>query len=231
MATDPRYGATMSPSEMATEPKAKSSGCLKGCLIVFVILVVLAAIAVFLIWRNWKSLAAGVASQAADQMIDISPVPAQEKAEMKAEVARVVDALRENRLTAIQFATLMEKLTQSPLMTTFVVSSVEQNTLAGSALSDEEKVAARQTLRRFRRGIIDGSIPEASVDAVMAHVAERDQPDGPWTSKPQISDEQLKAFLDGAKAEADKANIPAEPADIDPSDELKKIIDAAMAAG
>jgi hypothetical protein len=230
MATDPRYGATMSPTDMATEPKSKSSGCMKGCLIVFVILMVLAAIAAFVIWRNWRGWTANFASQVADQMIAASDFPAPEKAEMKAEVSRVVDAFRDGRLNNMQFATLMQSLVESPLMTTFVVTSVEQNKLPTSGLSDDEKTAGRQNLRRFRRGVIDGTIPKPSVDAVLVHVADR-QPNNPWTPKPQVTDEQLKAFIDGAKAEADKANIPAEPADIDPSDELKKIIDQAMAAG
>ena len=35
-------------------------------------------------------------------------------------------------------------------------------------------------------------------------------------------------FLPWPKAEADKANIPEEPVEFDPSDEIKRIIDKAM---
>ena len=43
-----------------------------------------------------------------------------------------------------------------------------------------------------------------------------------------MSDEELRAFFKEAKAQADAAQIPPEPEDIDPSDELKRIIDQAM---
>ena len=42
------------------------------------------------------------------------------------------------------------------------------------------------------------------------------------------TDAEIRAFLAAAKAEADKANIPEEPVEFDPSDEIKRIIDKAM---
>jgi len=77
------------------------------------------------------------------------------------------------------------------------------------------------------RGAIDGTIDEASMDAAMAHIADR-QEGGGWQLRNQVSDAQLRAFLAEAKAAADEADVPPQPEDFDPSEEVKRIIDQAM---
>jgi hypothetical protein len=61
----------------------------------------------------------------------------------------------------------------------------------------------------------------------MQHIATRGS-NGEWQLRENLTDEELRAFLAAAKAEADKAEIPAEPAEFDPSDELKKVIDSTL---
>ncbi len=121
----------------------------------------------------------------------------------------------------------MQKLFQSPLMPSLVVTVVDKQYFDRSGLSDEEKTQGRQSLNRFARGAIDGKIDEKSIDAVMAHVADR-KADGKWQFRPQVSDQDLRAALSDAKSRADAAGIPAAPPNFDPSDEVKRIIDEAL---
>ena len=83
-------------------------------------------------------------------------------------------------------------------------------------------------MQRFFRGAIDDKINEAGIDAAMAHVADRD-PQGHWKLRETLTDDQLRAFLAEAKKQADAAGIPEQPAEIDPSEEIKKIVDEALA--
>ena len=85
------------------------------------------------------------------------------------------------------------------------------------------------SLKRFARGIFDDKIKEKGIDAVMAHVADR-KGDGQWRLRQTVSDDELRAALSEAKAQADAADIPAEPENIDPSDEVKRIIDESLNA-
>ena len=61
----------------------------------------------------------------------------------------------------------------------------------------------------------------------MAHVADR-RPNGQWQLRQAVSDEELRAALSEAKAQADAADIPPAPENIDPSDEVKRIIDESL---
>ena len=226
MATDPRFDPTGG-EMMAEEPRrSRFSTCLSGCLLVLGIVLLLGVIAGFWIWNNWRDWVADFASQAIEQGIDAWDLPAQEKQEVQAQVDRVIGAFRDERLSAEQLATIMSKLVDSPLMTTMVAVAVDKMYLEKSGLSDEEKAAGRQDLKRFVRGVVDDKIDQQATDEVMVHIA--DHHGDQWQLREHVSDADLRAFLAAAKDQADKAEIPAEPEEIDPSDEIKRIVDEAM---
>ena len=64
----------------------------------------------------------------------------------------------------------------------------------------------------------------------MSHVADK-EPNGEWRMRQQLSDADLRAALTEAKARADAANVAAEPEDVKPSVELKRIIDETLNQG
>jgi hypothetical protein len=228
MASGTRYDADGLPANMGGQPRSKWAGCLIGCLVVVVILIVLAVIGGYLAYQYGRPFAAQAMGEALNQAIDESDLPAEEKVEVKEQITRVATEFGEGRMTFEQLGRVMQNLTESPLMSSIVISVVDQKYLAQSGLPEDEKTAARQTVRRFVRGMVDEKIPKESTDAAMQHVATR--PDGgEWRLKDQVTDAELRAFLEAAKTAADAAAIPAEPEDFDPSDEIKKIIDDAMA--
>jgi len=209
--------------------KSRGRSCLTGCLIVFVILVVIAILVGFWVARNWRDWAATGTTELIRQAMTDSQLPVQEQQEVLAQVDRVATAFREKKISSDRLALLFKKLVQSPLMSLVGASMIERQYFAKSGLSEQEKTEGRQTLQRFIRGSIDGKIPEAGIDAAMVHVADRDS-GGQWKVRKTLTDDELRAFLAEAKKQADAAEIPEQPAEIDPSDEIKKIVDQALPA-
>lgn len=228
MDSDHRFSAEVSESD-PQEKKEKSgwSTCLTGCLIAVLVMIVLIAIALFWVSRNWREWASNYGAQALKQVIDESQLPVQEKVEIKVQIDRVADAVREGRVSREQLGTLMQTMLESPLMTSFVAAAVESQYFDKSDLSDEEKSDGKRTVRRFLRGTIDGKIDQQGIDAAMSHVADREANDN-WKLRKQVSDEELRAFLAEAKAQADEAGVAEEPEDVDPSDEVKRIVDEVL---
>jgi hypothetical protein len=234
MASDPRFGTypnqpNQTFDQFGETPRKRSmwQTCLIGCLAVFVVMAVLAVIAGFWISRHWRGWFAGVGSQVVNQAIDSSDLPPQEKVEVKVQVERVAKAFGEGQISNDQASAIVMKLMKSPLMPSFVVMAVDKHYFDRSKLSDEEKAAGRQSLKRFTRGIIDEKIDEKGIDAVMAHIADR-KPDGQWELRSTVSDDELRAALSEAKKQADAANIAEAPPDVDPSDEVKRIVDESL---
>ncbi len=238
MVSDPRFDKPREqdgpPRDEYSEPydvppprRSKWTTCLIGCLAVLGVMLLLVVIALVWINRHWRGWVADIGSQVINQGIDASDLPPQEKVEVKAQVERVTKAFGEGRISNEQAAAIIQKLTKSPLMPAIVVMAVEKNYFARSGLSDEEKAQGRQSLQRFARGVFDDKINQKGIDSVMAHVADR-QTDQRWQLRRQVSDQDLRAALSEAKLRADEAGIPDAPEHIDPSDEVKRIIDEAL---
>ncbi len=227
MATAPGYDSNVDQFGAAVEPKSKASGCLKGCLIAAVVIVVLVVVIALVLAFTWRAWGTRLGTALFNSAIDNSQLPPQEKIDVKAQVDRAMQAVRNGTMTSEQFTKLMQGLVESPLISMLVASGLEKQYLDKSGLSEEEKTAGRQTLRRAWRGVFDKKIPEASLDTMMQHIADRG-PNGHWQVRQQVTDDELRAFLAEAKAAADKAEIPDQPQEIDVSDEVKRVIDEAL---
>ena len=227
MATDPRFEPQPTYTEAPRREKSGCSSCLTGCGIVALILFVLLLIGVAIMWFYGRGWVASFASSAVEAAIEATALPEAEKQETKAQLNRVTDAFGDGRLSWGQLGELIGKIAQSPVMTTLIVSAAEKKYIDSSGLNEEEKAEGRITLARFARGVIDQKINEQEMDAVLVHIADR-QPDGSWQLREHVDDEDLKKFLAAAKEAADKAEIPDQPEAVDPSEELKQIIDEAL---
>ena len=201
--------------------------CLIGCLGTLVVMVLLAVVAGVWVSRHWRGWFAGVGAGAINQGIDSSDLPPQEKVEVKEQVERVAKAFREGKITNEQAAAVVRNVFESPLMPSLVVMTVDRSYFNHSKLSEEEKAAGRTTLQRFARGVFDGKIDDKGIDAVLTHVADRSPSDG-WHLRSKVSDDDLRAALAEAKTQADAANVSETPPVIDPSDEVKRIIDESL---
>ncbi|TWU25641.1 hypothetical protein [Bythopirellula polymerisocia] len=214
------------PEESYREPR-KGSGCLRGCLIVLAIFVALAVIFGVVASFKWRGWVASVATIAIEQSLDASNLPAQEKIEVQQELNRVIDAFQAKQISGPQLEEIMTALVESPLLNTLVVSVIEAQYLDKSGLDAEEIAAGQMTLRRFVSGVLEDKIKEEDIDGVMSHIATR-QPDGTWVFREQVSDEDLRAMLAAAKADADAAEIPEDVEEVDPSEEVRRIVDGVL---
>jgi hypothetical protein len=215
-------------SDVGPRKRSPWVGCLVGCLVVLGIAVLLAVLAAVWIYRNSRDLFAGMITLGVKQTVEESDLPLEEKAQVKAEIDRAAKAFGDGQLTGEQAAELVQLFVESPLMATIVSSAAEQAHIDKSGLSDEEKAEARVTLRRFLRGAIDGSIDRPTVEVTLSRIGNR-QPNNIWRLRSSVSDEDLRKFLEDAKQAADEANVPQDPGTFDPSEEVKRIIDAAIA--
>ena len=137
-------------------PERERSGwqsCLVGCLIVTVVLLVLGGIAVRWIWVNWRNVVADAGTEVFAKLVDQSELPDLEKGEVKAQINRLGDAFRENRIPPERIGMILEGFFESALFTSSVVMAVERKHFDQSELTDEEKEQGRKDLRRFVRGM------------------------------------------------------------------------------
>ncbi len=214
------------PEQPETE-KSALSGCLFGCLIVTGLAILFVIAAGWWVSRNWRDLLSDYVSAGINDILAESGLPEEEQAEVREQVDRLAEGFRTGDIDGEQLFSIFEQLVESPLFSSMLVTAVERGYLDESGLTDEEKAEGRVTLRRFIRGMVDEKIDESGFDQVMGHIADK-RPDGGWEMRPKATDEELRSLLATAKKLADEAEVAAEPEEVDPSDELKRIIDAAL---
>ncbi len=208
-------------------PKSGGGGCLKGCLIVTAILLVLTALSVWYVSSNWRGLAGSLGKAVVAQMLEDSGIPEQERAEIMEQVDRVVVPFEEGRLTEAQVEKLIEEVMASPLSAPVIAFIVEKKYFDSSGLIDEEKQNGRMTLRRCVRGLFDGLLTEDDLDEILSHIGTKDS-EGNWEFRDDVSDEELRKFLADAKERADDAGVAETVEEVDPSDEIKRIVDSVL---
>jgi hypothetical protein len=224
--TDPRFDPE-APSPYEPKKRSPWMACLVGCLAVLLVLLVMAAVVIYWISQNWRGWTAEGAAQVIKVQIGATNLPAPEKAEINAQVDRVATAVREGRLSFEQLGAIFQQIGDSPLMPMLMVSALDRAYLARSGLNAEEQADGRVTIQRFMRGVLDGKIDQPGINAAMVHVADRG-PGGDWRLRQRLTDQELRDFLVAAKTEADEAGVAPAPDDFDPSEEFKRIIDAAL---
>ena len=206
------------------------SGCLKGCLIVGVIGLIVAAIGIYWISQNWRGVLADFGTGIVEAVIEESELPDQEKSEIMEQFNRIAGAFREGELSGEQLALVIEQVAESPLLPSIVVQGINRKYFANSGLTEEEKEAGRTALNRFVRGMIDEKISEDSFEQAMSKIAVK-QADEQWEFKDSVTDEELRELIQFLKEKADAAEIPEVIDEVDPSDEMKRIIDSALDEG
>jgi hypothetical protein len=210
-----------------TAPEKKSNGCLKGCLIAAAIVLALAVLGGWLASQYWRSWASGFARTTINQTLKQSGLPEFEQKEIQVQVERLLAEFQEGRLTQAQAERLMDQLADSPLSASVIAFTIEKQYFDHSGLRDEEKESGRMTLRRCVRGVFNGDLSEEDGDAVLGTIGTK-QPDGNWELNETLTDEELRTFLEKAKSRADAAGVPEIVEEVDPSDEIKRIIDAVL---
>lgn len=221
---------TFATEEREPTPVQGPSGCRGfamgcGCAILGLLVVLIGVGAwVAISWKGW---AAGFAKQAAAEAVARSSLSPEDKARVVKRINSLADDFQAGRLTTEQAKRVFEEITNSPLLPIALVMAADEQYVKPSGLTDEEKETARRALQRLARGAFEKTIGEREINEVMQPLMDR-QPDGSQRLKNRLTDEELKAFIENAKAKADTVGVPDEPFDVNIADELDNAIDRAL---
>jgi hypothetical protein len=105
-----------------------------------------------------------------------------------------------------------------------ILLSYAQYVLPNTPMPEEERAAGRRTLQRFARGVDEGTLRLNEGDKAWQLNAKTGE-----GQKTEFDVEEVRAHLVQIKAQADAAEIPDEPYEVEVSEKLKTIVDAILA--
>ena len=201
--------------------------CLKGCCIAAAVFLVLALTAAWYVSGHWRSWTGSGARILLEQTLDESSLSETEQEDIQEQVERVLTAFEAGNLTEVQMEMLIDEMARSPLSALMVSFTMEKKYFDSSGLGDEEKETGRTTLQRCVRGLFDGDLTEEDADTVLGHVGTKNS-EGHWEFHDTVTDDELRQFLAAAKERADAAGVAETVEEVDPSDEVRRIVDSIL---
>lgn len=195
-----------------------------GCLAIIVISLIVAIIGGIVIYKNARTWGADLVNNASKEVINKSQLPADQKQRMIARIESLSQDFKDGKLTVEQLALIAERIAQSPMLNMGMVYFFEQQIVAPSGLTSDEKVDARRTLERVARGVFEKSITQVEMDALTSPLMETGV-NGKKQLKKKVTDAELREFLVKAKAQVEVAQIPDEPFRVNMAEELDKVIE------
>lgn len=196
---------------------------------------------VWYIASNIDKWVVGLGREAIVAAINESELPQEEKAEVITQVDRVVTAYKEHKINQEDLQRVMTELQDSPTFTALTLYGVEDEYLTGTHLTEKEIESGRRTFQRVLRGVYEGKIseddffdalPEEEVVPVEDEHGKKHNDRVRLASnqhRQDSADDDLRLSLTKLKVLADNARIPDEPFKIKVSDEVKKLVDKALA--
>lgn len=207
--------------------KHPTSSALKIIALVLLVLVLLCGGAVTWIAYNAKSWMAERAKAPLLQVIDQSQLPEEQKARMRSSVTRLSDAFKAGRVKYTQLATLMARLAQGRFFDLISVERVRHQYRQAMPGDEETAAAAMLVFDRFERGIAEDTLSEQAITEVMSLVTSHNDK-GVRVLKDDLTQTELRAFIDAARTQADAAAVPAEPYDVDFASILEQAVDGVL---
>ena len=210
-------------------PAKAERGCLFygliGCGILLLVSLILAGVGSFLAYKYGKSFVTDVAVKAINEGIEDSDLPAEEKVAIKAEIQQIGDDFKGGKITLEQMGAMIEGIAQGPIGPYIMCRVLEISYLERSGLSQDEKTAAKRTLNRVMRGVIEGSIQSSELEPIGRKIMKNADSKNPKL-KEKLTDEELRAFLAECKQLADEKKVPDEDFKVELSKELRRIAEA-----
>lgn len=222
-----------SPAQFPQPPRKSGGNWLLSLLLIGLGFLFLGgAVCVVGVWyvaSNLDKWVVGLGREAIVAGINDSELPAAEKQEIVVQVDRVVAAYKEGKLNQSDLERVLTDLEDSPALKALALYGIENGYLQDTELTEQEIAAARTTFNRTLRGVYEGKIPDEAVwnalpddEDDLVHLASTNANDNP-------SDDALRLALAKLKTLADSAQIPDEPFQLDIGDEVKKLVDQALA--
>jgi hypothetical protein len=184
----------------------------------------------------------GMGREALVSFVEESGLPPAEQDEVIAQIDRVVNAYRERKIDQSDLERILVELEDAPAMRVLALVGADEAYLSESGLNEQEQAAGRRTFQRVLRGVYEGKIEEESLYVALEGVGMTEEAGGTEAaagaadvtlvagqSVPTAGDDDVRELLAKLKVMADNAQVPDEPFELDISDEIRQVVDKALA--
>lgn len=167
------------------------------------------------------------AFEAADHQANSRHLYAAESVAVKADLRRLAAAAQEKSIDYEQCEAAIRQV-RIVMMEVAISRGLAQSYFTTSSISDEEKVAGGNVLRRYARAVCEEKVDEETTLEIDRRVTRLDG-EGNRHFRETLSDEELRDLLTAMDAVAEEAGIPETVVPIDVKQRVRHIVDQTLA--
>lgn len=197
----------------ATDAPRPASSAFRILGIILLLAVLVCGGCVTYLFLNISSLAGRGLEGFMDQMLAQVDLPQAQEARIQTDVHTVTTALRNKEITVGQLDDFLEKLIATDIGTLLVLEAVESEYATKVKPDPARLEEVQRDFMRFKRGIVEGAIPEEQVSDMIDRVATRSGPQ--ILIEEDLTARELTGMVEAMEKVVDGANIPAEPITLD----------------
>jgi hypothetical protein len=171
----------------------------------------------------------GIGREAIVAGINDSELPDTEKVEVITQVDRLVAAYKERKITQADLQRVFTELEDSPALKALALYGIENEFLTETSLTEKEVEQGRRVFQRALRAVYEGKISDEDVYAALPDEGGEPVRLASTKEEKNSADDNLRETIVKLKVIADNARIPDEPFQLDIGDEVKKLVDRALA--
>ena len=216
---------------MSTAPQpARQNGSgmsvLKILGIIFLVLVLLCGglgVWMAMNFRNWA--ATGIETVVV-QAVAQSNLPAEQRDSIQKNVSELTAEFKAGKISVSELGMVFSELMEGPFLNLVMLEGLRYEHERVVKANEEQRASITRLFQRFERGIAEKTFPISEIEQTLSSVTVTDA-GGTRTQKPNLTAEDLKAFVAAIKSKVNEAKIPDEPYEVDfaaiINDAVKKI--------
>jgi len=224
-------------TSMDVPPTEKSGGCMRSCLIVFVLFILFAIIGAVVVYYNLNTWMVIGARAAVTAILKDSQLPEQEKQAIVKQTERVIGKFGRGEMTWEQLIHISQHYLQGPLPVVVAAYSVDAQILGASDFEEEQlekgvkkgdKTAeAHRVLQRLIHGLVEGKISKEEALQSLRRTIRVDR-NGRIIPYAHVRSKDLRATVRDCRDLVNRKNIPDRLYHIRISELLRKEFDKAL---
>ena len=213
-----------------TTDKPGMSGCAKvglGCGTIVLITLIAAGIGLWQLANNARKIGAELAGTAMKEGLKELRLPPDQQQRIFGRIDEVSRRFINEEITLKEVGEMFKEISEGPLIPAGMALVIDRVYLDESGFDDDEKAAARATVRRFTHGTIRGMIPDDQVETVLDTISTKKK-DGERSFRHPLTDDELRTFIASAKQAADDSDVSEDVSKVNFADEFDKVIDESL---
>ena len=213
-----------------TNENKSDGGCIKGCLISFVLIMIIAAIGGWYAYNYVTSNASDWAAMGVEKLVEVAlkeiPLKKSDEAEILKPINNFCDEIRNNKVSMKQGLSVVGEVFKGPVIGAIMMMGFNVHFVEPHKFKEKQNKQIHMTVNRYRQALATEKLDESETKLVFKKLTVKYNDNGQKKTrlKDSLTEAQLKEVLSIMKKQANDLKIPNKVENVNVGSMIEKAI-------